>query len=113
MTQCSERVYGDAFAGHRCTRKGVNHEDGRDWCKQHTPSLAKAKRDAAYAKMVRESNARIDARAAAGKRQERINSILTRLAAIETNCGDHASGPYLDLVPCIRTLVNDAKEVLK
>lgn len=34
---------------HQCTRKGINTEEGHVWCKQHTPSMVKAKSDARYA----------------------------------------------------------------
>ena len=30
---------------HHCSRKVVNIEDDYGWCKQHTPSLVKARRD--------------------------------------------------------------------
>lgn len=32
----------------QCKRDGVNFEDGKHWCTQHTPSVKKAKEDAAY-----------------------------------------------------------------
>lgn len=44
--QCSVIVWskGD-WHRHQCTRKGVNQEEGKWFCKQHTPSIIKAKDD--------------------------------------------------------------------
>jgi hypothetical protein len=62
--RCSEEIY-SGFSAHQCHRKGVTLEGGKWWCKQHAPSLVKArrdardsewqaKRDAAYARQARE-----------------------------------------------------------
>ena len=49
VEKCAKTVYGGSWGGSLCVRKGVNLEGGEWWCKQHTPSLIKAKRAAASA----------------------------------------------------------------
>ena len=44
--RCSKRIFdSQSYQGHLCQRSAVNTEDGKPWCKQHTPSLVKAKND--------------------------------------------------------------------
>ena len=43
--QCSKRVYAGSYSGHQCQRRGSVEENGSWWCKQHAPSLVKARRD--------------------------------------------------------------------
>ena len=46
VEKCAKTVYGGSWGGSPCARRGVNLEFGEWWCKQHTPSLIKAKRAA-------------------------------------------------------------------
>jgi hypothetical protein len=38
------------YVSYQCSRRGVNTEDEKLWCKQHTPSLVKARSEASYQK---------------------------------------------------------------
>lgn len=44
-TRCSE-TWLEGYTNHRrCSRKGVNVENGKRWCKQHTPSIVEARNE--------------------------------------------------------------------
>jgi len=57
---CSEQVsdHGRWVNYYPCKRKGIVEEDGKWWCKQHSPSDKKAKREARSAKYEKESAVR-------------------------------------------------------
>ena len=46
--RCVHRVFSSdgSFLGYQCSRGGVNEENGKLFCKQHTPSLVAAKEEA-------------------------------------------------------------------
>lgn len=107
MTQCEAVKKTDGYRNDYCSRKAVNVEDGRGWCTQHTPSLVKARQDERSRKWQADWDAKLAHKDASKARQERINSILTRLAAIDTDTWDGIR-EFADM----NELVNDAKEVL-
>ena len=41
--RCEKRVSSDSWHQSRCSRKAVTVEDGKRYCRQHTPSLVAAK----------------------------------------------------------------------
>ena len=43
------------FHEYACTRRGVNYEQGKWWCKQHSPSVVKARQDAMQTKYREDS----------------------------------------------------------
>lgn len=52
---CSERVYRTGgFGVSCCARRGVIEEDGKWWCKQHSPTQVKSKRKKQNAKWTLE-----------------------------------------------------------
>ena len=74
--QCSKEIWRDYREG-RCSRNGVNFEDGKWWCRQHTPSILKKKREdeqAKYDKDWKEKQAR-------WKEADRVNKIKDKLYA--------------------------------
>ncbi len=53
--RCEAPVYRSrSFRSSRCSRRAINDEDSKQWCKQHTPSLVKAKKRSALGKWDRE-----------------------------------------------------------
>lgn len=44
--QIPGRTRSDSFRGHSCAKAAVNFEDGKHYCKIHTPSVIAAKRKA-------------------------------------------------------------------
>lgn len=42
--RCHQMVW-DQFHHHQCMRRSVVEEDGKRWCRQHLPSVVKARRD--------------------------------------------------------------------
>lgn len=47
--RCEKAVW-SGYHDYQCQRRGVNVEGGKRWCKQHTPSLKKAKKQEAMQK---------------------------------------------------------------
>ncbi len=88
--RCAERVW-DGWHQHRCTRKGTVQEDGKGWCKQHAPALAKAKREERdrkwQEKWDRQDKERAEAKAADAEVQRRADCYDDLLAALERILG--------------------------
>lgn len=79
MDRCAESVWCPTTRLHsQCARKGVNSEDGEVWCKQHTPSLVKAKQVAKQA----EYDARYKASSEAHERRQRAVQYHDELVAL-------------------------------
>ena len=74
--QC-EKMITDGWHSHSCSRKGINFEDDKWWCKQHTPSIIKARNEAQMAKWKRE----LEERCAKRKEDDRIQGIKDKLYA--------------------------------
>lgn len=86
----SERCAAEVWGGwhiHPCTRAGRVKEGGKWWCKQHVPSLAKARtaeRDRKWQeKWDRQDKERAEAKAAQAEVQRRADCYPDLLAALK------------------------------
>lgn len=76
--QCSASVYrSHQFTGGTCQRNGIVFENGKWWCKQHSPSEQKRKEDELHAKWKAQDEQRAQAR-------ERIAAMKQLTAGIPT-----------------------------
>jgi len=76
-TQCSASVW-DVWHSHRCHRNGTVHEEGKWWCKQHSPSAEKARREASKARW----DAKMNRLSAPDREIERLEAINAELLAV-------------------------------
>ena len=72
--RCEKMVWGESgYQTYQCKRRSVNAEDGKRWCRQHTPSIVKAKADA---KMQEYQDARNRYDSLRSARDELLASVL-------------------------------------
>ena len=74
--RCSALVY-SAWLNHSCFRNAIVIEDGKPWCRQHAPSLVKARREAQDAKWAEENKA-------SNERWQRIHAKETAVGHLST-----------------------------
>jgi len=85
--RCSKPNVADDTGWHfnRCKRRGVVEEDGKLWCKQHSPSAKRTRLEAATARY----NAQNEARNAPYRKIERLEDINRDLLAALKELAEH------------------------
>ena len=79
---CEARVY-DRFGGSNCSRRGVVFEDDKWWCRQHSPSATKARREAAKRRSDEDIRQHEQGWKQAHERERRANCFNELVAALE------------------------------
>lgn len=101
---CSAKVYEPQswMHSHQCTRRGMIEEDGKRWCKQHSPSSTKARHEASAARF----QADIDRRMAPHDEIERLRAINTPLLKALERSASRLHG-LTDEPVCLRNIFNE------
>ena len=119
VEKCAKTVYGGSWGGSLCVRKGVNLEGGEWWCKQHTPSLIKAKRAAAsaawqakYESQRQEAAARHQETDERDRRAECFPDLVAALEGIRNQVTVYPDGNAFSRNQTVKTIDNIAEAAI-